>query len=290
LPNDNNAIKILRKYYFIFSSNNTVFLIEIIFLVYGLPEKNENGQISCLEKEEEKEYRQDLIKDIRVKELLNNVEILNSGDRIEISSDDEYKDIEAKELEPITRVKITKPHLCDKEKTRISSFFEQEDLTKRFQKPTHGGYGDTYEENIEDNDKYEEIEEKKEILPLINNLKHEKVLKQSPNKLIIENDDGKTVQVGNLENSKELGQSDKQSVQKLNLTNANDGDSYDKSETKAIKIICRTDDILTVFLDRKKNIKKSDSQISTTFSQRNLKKKFSLFSKSFKNYTNQERE
>ena len=246
--------------------------------MYGLPiekdiieEMELTPTVSCIENVicKKLEKKDDgLIKEIK------NDEVSLSG-KLELSLDEEDNDIDFKVVES---KKVNTQSLILNEYKNLTKkkneTTENELIRNRFKKQLHCGSGD--QEIVESIDRFEDIEEK-ELTPASQNLKHEKVLKQTPN---IE----KTVQLldEKINLSRQKPAFDQIELTKsVNVINAMDSSSMlsknHHNETKAIQIICRTDDILTVLLDRKKETRKNDNNANNS----KLRRKFSMFSKFF---------
>jgi hypothetical protein len=222
--------------------------------VYGLPRmhnEKSKDEVEVLKYDLNKKIIDDgLIKEIKNDEI--------SSGTLELCLDKEDNDIEYKKIEnsrkirPAAHLFINEYTSMIEKNTKIETFDP-----KSFQKNLHLGSGD--QPNFENFEEIEDIE-----------IKNEKILKQAPFDLL-ENKNSSTKQVSI-------------DVDKVNFINASENctilDKNGDHETKAIKIICRKDDILTVLLDRKnqKEANTSHSKIPTFGNNWKLKKKFSIFS------------
>ena len=215
-----------------------------------------------------------IIDDGLIKEIKND-EILSSG-TLELRLDKEDNDIEYKQtdiensnrkVKPITQLFLNEYKSIIEKKDKLEKF-----ETNSLNKKVHLGSGDQL--NFDTHENFEEIEEKE--------LKNEKILKRTPFNL--------------LERNNKITKQLTVETENFNFINAGDNcsviDKNANSETKAIQIICRKDDILTVLLDRKKqkNDNASSSQLSTIRNNWKLKKKFSMFTskKASQNFTDHE--
>ena len=192
-----------------------------------------------------------------------------SSGTLELSLDKEDTDIEFKEVEvpaskkmkPISQLLLDEYKSIKEKNDKIEEIIKNNMMSSKLKNAKNLGSGDQM--NLEVKENFEEIEEKE--------IKNEKILKQNPNLLSIQK-------------VNDFAKETKSSLQTetLNIINASDSscllDKNGNSETKAIQIICRTDDILTVLLDRKKETKTSESQTLSFGNSSKLKKKFSIFS------------